>query len=217
MAKTHSNTAAPTTQIAPNGIDFPLGKKLADDVQALDSAVAELTARLRHVIHINTKAQPHYLNQYRQGYAADTALNWFNDYVRNDCLALKNYVGPKEGSLNETRIDLPPRTAEEANLKYLATYSYAEPVSRIPLLIEPESQLKTPIFDILKDMIHPNRGAAGKRPTKPVQATLDTLDRVSGGIMALQADLEALKTYHAAEANRLKAAEAERQGHRAAG
>jgi|GEM_PF-4333361 len=217
MAKTHSNAAAPTTQIAPNGVDFPLGKKLADDVQALDSAVTELKARLRHVIHLDTKAQPRYLNEYRQGYAADTALNWFSDYMGNDCLALKNHVGPKEGSLNETRLDLPPRTAEEANLKYLATYSYAESAARIPVLTEPESQLKTPIFDILKDMIHPNHSTASKRPTKPVLATLDTLDRVSGGIMALQADLEALKTYHAAEANRLKAAEAGRQGHRAAG
>ena len=198
MARTHSTAAAPSSQIAPNGVDFPLGKKLADDVQALDSAVADLNARLRHVIHVDNSAQPRYLNEYRQGYAADTALSWFNDYIRNDCLALKNYIRHTEESFTQTRLDLPPRTAEEANLKYLAAYSFAESVPRVPVLIEPESQSKTPLFDVLRNLIHPQHGQTTKRPTKPVQATLDTLDRVYGGIMALQADLEALKPYHAA-------------------
>lgn len=192
---------SPTTRIAPDGIDFPLGKKLAEDLSRLTHDYTDLQGRLRHTLSIHWPSEPRYHNTCKPNHNPEHALGWLNDFMGNDCLALRNYVGNTADALAATRLDIPARDADSANLKRLAALDFEAKLGLVPRLQLDESTPATDIFNLLRQRIDPKGRCTPDQPGKrKPDLVIAALNRVETGIATVRADIQALLETHSAAA-----------------
>lgn len=192
---------SPTTRIAPDGIDFPLGKKLASDLKRLQEDYTMLQGRLRHTLGIDWSHEPRYGNACKPDHNHEHALGWLNDFMGNDCLALKNYVGNSTETLMATRLDIPAHDLDSANLKRLAALDFEAKLLLIPQLAADESAPASDIFSVLRQRIDPKGRCTPDTPGKrKPDLAIAALNRVEAGIATVTADIQALLAEHQAAA-----------------
>lgn len=209
---------SPTNRIAPDGIDFPLGKKLAEDLTRLNHDYTDLQGRLRHTLGIHWSLEPRYHNRCKPNHNPEHALGWLSDFMGNDCLALHNYVRNTPEALAATRLDIPARDAESANLKRLAALDFEAKLGLVPRLQLDESTPETDIFSTLRQRIDPKGRCTPDQPGKrKPNLAIAAINRVEAGVIAVQADIKELLAIHTAAATAFEQTAATCQSARAAG